>query len=94
VTAIMASYFGLANTVSGWMVREGLPPASADAYVSALLLGLAGEAPLHGFATLAEAHQTKGGLNEQVLKHVTEKGALKEIAIALDQVLRRLRNTP
>ena len=40
-TAIMASYFSFASTVSGWMTRNGVTPENARTYVGEMLRGMA-----------------------------------------------------
>ena len=40
----MSSYFRFAQTVVAWMQREGVAEAKAQAFVSQILLGLAGAA--------------------------------------------------
>jgi pyrroline-5-carboxylate reductase len=92
-TAIMSSYFRFAGTVVAWMQREGLSEAKAHAFVNQMLLGLAGAAaasPQSSFAELTEEHQTRGGLNEQVLQSITAAGAFTDLEHALDGVLARL----
>jgi pyrroline-5-carboxylate reductase len=92
-TAIMSSYFRFAETVVAWMQQEGVSEAKAHAFVSQILLGLAGAAaasPESSFAELTEEHQTHGGLNEQVLQSVTAAGVFTELDHALDGVLARL----
>jgi len=92
-TAIMSIYFRCAQTVVSWMQREGVSQAKAHAFVSQILLGLAGAAaasPQSSFAELTEEHQTQGGLNEQVLQSLTAAGIFTEFEHALDGVLTRL----
>ncbi len=92
-SAVMSSYFAVADTVAGWMARHGVAPANARAYVGQMFEGLSGTAaaaPESGFSVLAEEHQTRGGLNEQVLKSITEGGVLAGLDDALDAVLARL----
>jgi len=94
VTAIMASYFSFADTVAGWMTHKGVAPANTHIYVAQILKGLAQApmmAPDRSFAALAEEHQTAGGLNEQVVRQLTDKGVFAELSSALDAVLTRLR---
>jgi pyrroline-5-carboxylate reductase len=94
VTAIMASYFALANTVTSWMVRNGVGTESAQAYVGEVLRGLAGTRPSEdapGFAALEAAHRTSGGLNEQLLRHLTEEKVFDAVTSGLDAVENRLR---
>jgi pyrroline-5-carboxylate reductase len=92
-TAIMSSYFRLAETVVAWMQRENVSAAKAHAFVSQILLGLSGAtaaSPESSFAELTEEHQTRGGLNEQVLQSITTAGVFTELDHALDGVLARL----
>lgn len=92
-TAIMSSYFRFAETVVTWMHREGVSEAKAHAFVSQILLGLAGAtsaSPQASFAELTEEHQTPGGLNEQVLESITAAGFFTQLEHALDGVLARL----
>lgn len=93
-TAIMASYFAFAGTVSTWMAHQGVAPEQAHHFVAAVLNGLAAapsNAPDQTFNTLATAHQTPGGLNEQVLRLLTEGGLFPNLSHALDAVLARIR---
>jgi pyrroline-5-carboxylate reductase len=92
-TAIMASYFSFASTVSGWMTRNGVAPENARSYVGEMLRGMAATSlamPDRSFNTLADEHQTPGGLNEQVLRLITRDGSFVELDRALDAVLKRL----
>lgn len=94
-TATMGSYFTFAGTLSTWMAREGVVADKAHRYVSEMLRGLAGApdaAPDASFMTLAEDHQTRGGINEQVVRSLTGKGAFVALDQALDAVLKRLRD--
>jgi pyrroline-5-carboxylate reductase len=93
-TAVMASYFAFAGTVTGWMERNGIAADTARAFVGQMLSGLAGTAaavPGRSFATLADEHQTRGGLNEQVFRAISRDGELVDLDRALDGVLARLR---
>jgi pyrroline-5-carboxylate reductase len=92
-TAIMASYFSFASTVSDWMTRRGVTPENARTYVGEMLRGLAATSlamPDRSFNALADEHQTPGGLNQQVLKLITRDGSFVELDRALDAVLTRL----
>jgi pyrroline-5-carboxylate reductase len=91
-TAVMASYFGFAGTVSDWMTRNGAAPENARTYVGELLRALSATslaAPDRSFSVLADEHQTRGGLNEQVLQLITRDGTFAALDRALDTVLRR-----
>ncbi|MDB5674630.1 MAG: oxidoreductase coenzyme F420-dependent [Sphingomonas bacterium] len=92
-TAVMASYFAFAGTVTGWMERNGIAADTARAFIGQMLSGLAGTAataPDRSFAALAEEHQTRGGLNEQIFRAISQDGQLVDLDRALDGVLARL----
>lgn len=92
-TSIMSSYFWFAGTVAEWMQREGVATGKAHAFVTQMLCGLASASavsPQSSFVELTEDHQTRGGLNEQMLRSLTEAGVFKELDRALDGVRDRL----
>jgi pyrroline-5-carboxylate reductase len=92
-TAVMAGYFAFAGTVTTWMERNGIAAGTARAFVGQMLAGLAGAAaamPDRSFAALADEHQTRGGLNEQLFRAIATDGQLVELDRALDGVLQRL----
>jgi pyrroline-5-carboxylate reductase len=92
-SAIMSTYFRMAGTVAEWMQREGVAPKNAQAYVSQILRGLAGAtaaSPHSDFAQLTEEHQTSDGLNEQVLRSLTQAGVFEDFNQALDGIRDRL----
>lgn len=92
-TALMATYFRFLETAAQWLCERGVAPDQADRYVRELFWGLAGTAlasPQRSLGELAEEHQTRGGLNEQVRTHMEGKGMFTELANALDAVQARL----
>jgi pyrroline-5-carboxylate reductase len=92
-SAIMSSYFGFAETTARWLEGQGVPYGKARAYVGQMLRGLSAAtlvAPDLSFDRLAEEHQTRGGLNEQVYKTVAVDGKFVELERGLDAVLQRL----
>ncbi|THD64483.1 pyrroline-5-carboxylate reductase [Phenylobacterium sp.] len=93
-TATMANQFAFAETIVGWMTEQGVATVRARAFVDGMIGGLAATSaaqPNTSFADLAEAHQTPGGLNAQVLDKTTRDGAFAGLSAALDAVLARLR---
>lgn len=92
-SAVMATYFGILNTVSGWLEDKGLSKDATGAYLRQLFSGLANAAqtkPDATFHTLIEEHSTKGGLNEQVLTDFLAGGGGRALADALDRVFERI----
>ena len=70
-TATIASYFAFNETIASWLQQQGVPASQAKDYVARLFLGVttgAVEASERSFQSLAAAHATAGGINEQFLK--------------------------
>lgn len=91
-SAIMGSYFGILDTVQGWLEAQGLPELTARAYLGGLVscLGTVAEASPASFDTLREEYSTKGGLNEQVFRVFSEMGGPGALTGGLDSVLARV----
>jgi pyrroline-5-carboxylate reductase len=93
-TATIASYFAFNETIASWLEQQGVPASQAREYIARLFLGVATgavDAPNRSFQSLAAMHATAGGINEQFLKHLVERGLLTRISEALDAVLHRIR---
>jgi pyrroline-5-carboxylate reductase len=93
-TATMAPYFTMAEEIASWLTRNGVPAADARRFVAAAFQGLGNIAvgtPEHSLATLAGEFATRGGINEQVVTHLKERGAFTALSDALDAVLRRMK---
>lgn len=92
-TATIASYFAFNETIASWLEQRRVPASQARDYIARLFLGVttgAVDAPERSFQSLAATHATAGGINEQFLKHLVERGLLTRISEALDAVLHRI----
>ena len=92
-TATIASYFAFNETIASWLEQQGIPASQARDYIARLFLGVttgAVDAPKRSFQSLAATHATAGGINEQFLKYLAERGLLTRISEALDAVLHRI----
>jgi pyrroline-5-carboxylate reductase len=92
-TATIASYFAFNETIASWLEQQGVPAPQARDYIARLFLGVttgAVDAPGSSFQSLAATHATAGGINEQFLKHLVERGFLARVSEGLDAVLRRI----
>jgi pyrroline-5-carboxylate reductase len=92
-TATIASYFAFNDTIASWLAQNSIPQSTARDYVARMVLGLttgAVDAPDLTFQSLAAQHATAGGINEQFLKHLADRGALEIVSEGLDAVLRRV----
>jgi pyrroline-5-carboxylate reductase len=97
LTALIAPYYALLETVCDYAVAAGVARPTAKAYVASMFHGLSVLGQAHagdGFAGLVAEAQTPGGLNEQALRQIRAAGGYGAIADALDNVLVRLGGTP
>jgi pyrroline-5-carboxylate reductase len=91
-TSTMAAYFGFVGHIASWAALKGIPEQQAREYVARMFAGLAHAglgAASQSFEDLASAHATPGGLNEQVLRELTDHGVFETLRAALDSVHRR-----
>jgi len=93
VTAMMAPYFGLLSQVTNWLRDRDLPAEVADTYVGAMFhavsdagLSICGE----GFESIATEHATPGGLNEQLLRELTNAGCYENVSKGLSLIFERI----
>jgi pyrroline-5-carboxylate reductase len=94
-TATIASYFAFNDTVARWLAQNSIPESMARDYVGRMVFGLttgAVDAPERSFQSLASQHTTIGGINEQFLKHMVERGLLANVSSGLDVILQRIRS--
>jgi len=92
-TATIASYFAFNEAIASWLEQQGVPASQAREYIARLFFGVttgAVEASERSFQSLAAAHATAGGINEQFLKYLVERGFPTSVSKALDAVLHRI----
>jgi pyrroline-5-carboxylate reductase len=92
-TATIASYFAFVERIASWLTQHGIPESKARDYIGQLFSGLtttAAESPERSFQSFAANHATAGGINEQFLKDLVERGLLTSVSEALDAVLHRI----
>lgn len=92
-SALMGTYFGILDSAERWLIRNGVPPLQAHAYLRQLFSGLAhamAEAPEASFAALRAEFSTKGGLNEQIFRDFQEGGGTAALEGALGLALERV----
>lgn len=91
-TAAMASYFSTLDTLSSWLVRNGVPAETARNYIAAMFRGLSGVPIASGaaFSELADEFTTKGGLNEQLARDLGRSGVFDAWSGGLDAILARI----
>jgi pyrroline-5-carboxylate reductase len=92
-TATIASFYAFMESVAAWLGRNGVPQQKARDYVARMVLGLtiaSVDAPERSFQSLASAHATAGGINEQLLKYLVERGASESLSEGLKAVMQRI----
>lgn len=92
-TATFATYFKYLDTLHGWLRDHGVADPMARDYVGALFKALAHApeaAPDADFTHLAQEYATRGGINEQVLRELTDLKLFEAFAASLDGVHRRI----
>ncbi|HEV7305773.1 pyrroline-5-carboxylate reductase [Ensifer sp.] len=96
-TATYASYFKYLETIHGWLSHNGVDGGRARDYVASLFAAL-GQAPETtpdaSFAHLAADYATRGGINEQVLRELTEHGTFERFRESLGDIHKRITAAP
>lgn len=93
LTALLAPFYGFAAAAADWAAANGAGSEAARAFTISTFHSLAAIAAQPGaepLLELAKHAQTPGGLNEQVVRELTDKGWFAAIAPALDGILKRL----
>lgn len=93
VTATFATYFRYLDTIHGLMKKLGVADAKARDYITSIYKALANAPdtmPDAGFMHLAQDYATRGGINEQVLRELTERHVFDAFAESLERVHRRI----
>lgn len=93
LSALMASFFGIAELAADWAGRQGMASEPAQRYLGQLFgnLGAVLEADPTAVAQLRVDHATRGGLNEQVFDQFRRLGGEAALNAALDSVMARIR---
>ena len=92
-SALMGTWFGIAETACNWLQAQGIPGPDADTYLRALFADL-GDSLRHSpdaLDRLRAAHSTKGGLNEQLHQVFQAAGGGAALETGLNAVLARVR---
>jgi len=93
VTAAIATHFAFVERIGAWLAQHGIPEPRTRDYIARMFWGLTAstfEAPERSFQSFAADHATAGGINEQFLRYLTERGLLANVSEALDAVLARI----
>jgi pyrroline-5-carboxylate reductase len=90
--ALIGTFFELVATAARWTERQGVPPAEAAAYATALFHALASLTREKDAAALQQlsAEMTPGGLNEQVLLELRKRHWFAAVEEMMQLILARL----
>jgi len=94
MTAMMAPYYEMLNTLSKWLSSKGLKKSDTQKYVTSLFLAMSEDAVVNSkkdLKILIKNSQTPGGLNEQALNKLRKLGFYKLLNKAANNVLKRLK---
>lgn len=93
VTATFATHFTMLETMQAWLERQGVAEATGREYIVAIYKALAGaaeRAPDESFVHLAREYATRGGVNEQLVRELTESGVFDLVTKSLGSVHKRI----
>ncbi|TNB49873.1 F420-dependent NADP oxidoreductase [Martelella lutilitoris] len=94
-TASLAGAFAYYETIADWLQAKNLPADKARAFSGAVFYALAAtarNAPDMSFSELTHESATRGGTNEQVLKHLKDNNVYTAFSKALDGIWDRFEN--
>lgn len=89
VTALMAPFYAMTETVTAWTAAEGIARDKAATYAAAMfgaLAAIAETTPDGDIPALVAESMTPGGLNEQAMATIDAHGGFSSLTHALDAV--------
>lgn len=91
-TASISTLLDCLSSVAGWLAEHGIEGPSAESFVRSMFQGVAGGLSDHSrsLSELVTAHETPGGLNEQVRRTWLTQRNREALTQALDGVRARL----
>jgi pyrroline-5-carboxylate reductase len=94
MTAMMAPYYEILNTLSKWLSNKGLKKIDTQKYITSLFFAMSEDAVINSkkdLKILVKNSQTPGGLNEQALNELRKLGFYKLLNKTANSVLKRLK---
>lgn len=91
-TALMGPFYALQRAAAGWLAAQGVSDEASSAFIGSLFHTIASDAKAAGAGHFDHlvAEQTPGGLNEQVIREMTEAGVYAQVDKSLSGVLARI----
>ena len=96
VTALMGQLYAQHRATQQWLVAQGVDADSAAKWTGAVFHTVTVDSAVAGASTFEELvhEQTPGGLNEQVIREMTEAGTYSALSDSLDNCLARIEARP
>ena len=94
MTAMMAPYYEILNTLSKWLSSKGLKKIDTQKYITSLFFAMSEDAVINSkkdLKFLVKDSQTPGGLNEEALNKLRKLGFYKLLNKTANNVLKRLK---
>ena len=94
MTAMMAPYYEILNTLSKWLSSKGLKKVDTQKYITSLFFAMSEDAAVNSkkdLKILVKNSQTPGGLNEQALNELRKLGFYKLLNKTANSVLKKLK---
>jgi pyrroline-5-carboxylate reductase len=94
MTAMMAPYYEILNTLSKWLSSKGLKKIDTQKYITSLFFAMSEDAVVNSkkdLKILIKNSQTPGGLNEKALNELRKLGFYKLLNKTPNSVLKRLK---
>jgi len=91
VTCLMGQFYAQQRATQQWLERQGIGTEAASKWTGAVFHSISYDSAIatpHTFEELV-GEQVKGGLNEQVIRELTEAGAFSALSDSLDGCLAR-----
>ena len=94
MTAMMAPYYEILNTLSKWLSNKGLKKIDTQKYITSLFFAMSEDAVVNSkkdLKILVKNSQTPKGLNEQAVNELRKSGFYKSLNKTANNVLKRLK---
>ena len=96
VTGLMGQFYAMQRETQRWLQANGVDATSAAQWTGAVFHCISYDSATPGEHTFGELvdEQTPGGINEQVVRELTEAGTYSALTDSLDNILARIEARP
>jgi pyrroline-5-carboxylate reductase len=96
MTSFMATYLEIFNTAHKWFVKKGVNQNKSKEYINHLFKALNNELlknSNYSIDKIIKEFQTKGGINEELLKRVKKSGIFKNLNKGFNKIYNRVKKS-